>query len=707
MNALHPSGFSPGCRCASATSSQRWPRGEATGKPAASADTVETRRQVLHSTGIDWTTIFSHRALQGAGLSEAVGNRHKLAAIMAADAAGYSRLMALDEVGTIAALDAARAAFRSQVESFQGRVVDMAGDSVLALFETATGAVNAATAVQAQLEANLESVPADRRMRFRIGVHLGDVIEKPDGSVYGDGVNIAARLQGLAPHGGILISDAVHGAVRHRIRSKFEDLGEQQVKNIVDPVRAYRVEVATIHSASQSVSEPWPSSRLRLLRHLPRQRWWALGALVALVAGFGTFIAVRYIGPKTADGPPLMSLGVLPFKSANGADDAAFADSFTRELTAAVGHSPLAWGTIVVSTNAVAGYRAQQTDARALGQQLGVRYFAEGEVRRDGDDVFSSLSLVDAQTARQVWSARIVTPSSKAREWPELPVLRAANQLRAALYNAEKQRVTAKEVHTADPVELLFRFNIARDSVETKEGLEKARGLCDQLVRLGPALTASAYCQAILILADVESDPGIVSAQLQQKIDGFTRQAVQKAPSEGSVWRLRSAALEMQNQREAFDDAMAEAIRLDPSSAHYRAVRAENMIYVGRAEMALPLLVRAAELNTGAESRYHEHITCHALLSLGRYDDAVGHCEKVTSGAANYWAYANLAALYAQKGDLVKATAARDKTLELRPEFTIAWFKTWVQRTSNNPVYQGQVDAHFLPGLRKARFAEK
>ena len=640
-------------------------------------------------------------------MSETVGNRHKLAAIMAADAAGYSRLMVLDEGGTIAALDAARAAFRWQVDSFHGRVVDTAGDSVLALFETASGAVNAALAVQAQLEASLEGVPADRRMRFRIGVHLGDVIEKSDGSVYGDGVNIAARLQGLAPHGGILVSDAVHGAVRHRIHAKFEDLGEQQVKNIVDPVRAYRVEVATTHGASQSVSEPLQSSRLRPLRHLPRQRWWALGALLAFLAGLCTYIVVRNIGSTTADGPPLMSLGVLPFKSTNDAPDVAFADSFTRELTAAVGRGALGWGTSVVSTTAVADYRGQQTDARALGQKLGVRYLVEGEVRRDDDDVVSSLFLIDAQTARQVWSARIVTPLSKAREWPELPVLRAANQLWAALYSTETQRVIANEVHNADPVELLFRFMIAIQSVETKEGLSKARDLCEQVVRLGPALTGAAYCQAGLIMTEVELDPGIVSAQLLQRIDGLTRRAVQQAPSESSAWSLRSGALELQNQREAFDDAIAEAIRLDPSSANYRTARAENMIYLGRAEMAFPLLARAAELNTGAESRYYEHITCHALLSLGRYDDAVGHCEKTTSGAPSYWLYANLAAIYAQKGDLAKAAAAKNKTLELRPEFTITWFKAWVQRTSNNPVYQGQVDAHFLPGLRKAGFAEK
>jgi len=167
--------------------------------------------------------------------------RQRLAAILAADAAGYSRLMAADEAGTVVALDAARACFRSAIEAQRGRVIDMAGDSVLALFETAAGAVSAALAVQGQLAAQAAELPEERRMRFRIGVHLGDVIEKPDGSIYGDGVNIAARLQALAEAGGVTVSDAVHGAVKKRIAARFDDQGEQQVKNIGEPVRAYRV----------------------------------------------------------------------------------------------------------------------------------------------------------------------------------------------------------------------------------------------------------------------------------------------------------------------------------------------------------------------------------------------------------------------------------------------------------------------------------
>lgn len=168
-------------------------------------------------------------------------SRHRLLAIVAADVAGYSRLMSIDDKATVAALDKARKVFRQCIGTNDGRVVDMAGDSVLAVFDTASGAVTAALAAQEQLERGQIGMAEDRRMRFRIGIHLGDVIEKTDGTVYGDGVNIASRLEGLAKPGGVAVSDMVRSAVRDRMPIRFEDAGEHSVKNIGRPVRSFVV----------------------------------------------------------------------------------------------------------------------------------------------------------------------------------------------------------------------------------------------------------------------------------------------------------------------------------------------------------------------------------------------------------------------------------------------------------------------------------
>ena len=192
--------------------------------------------------------------MAGEASTTAPSVRRRLAAILAADVAGYSRLMAADEAATLAALDDARATFRLGIDAHGGRLIDMSGDSVLAVFESATAAVSAALAVQRELALAGEDVEDDQRMQFRIGVHLGDVMEKDDGTVYGDGVNTAARLEGLAEPGRVAVSSAVYAAVRGRLVARFDDLGSHRVKNIAEPVHAYRASEETRGLASRSAT---------------------------------------------------------------------------------------------------------------------------------------------------------------------------------------------------------------------------------------------------------------------------------------------------------------------------------------------------------------------------------------------------------------------------------------------------------------------
>jgi len=213
--------------------------------------------------------------------------RQRLAAILAADAAGFSRLMERDEHATLEALEAARTVFRQKVESNQGRVIDTAGDSVLAVFDSAAGAVTAAQAIQLVLERSAHDVADERRLRFRIGVHLGDVIEKAEGAVYGDGVNIAARLQGLAAPGGIVVSEAVRGAVKNRVSARFDDLGVQAVKNIADPVRAFAVAALGSGKAAppSGSAARKPASSVRLPTRRMRPSSMAMAPLVTMPSG--------------------------------------------------------------------------------------------------------------------------------------------------------------------------------------------------------------------------------------------------------------------------------------------------------------------------------------------------------------------------------------------------------------------------------------
>jgi adenylate cyclase len=287
--------------------------------------------------------------------------KQRLAAILAADVAGYSRLMSLDERATVEALDAARRVFRSRIESNQGRIIDMAGDSVLAVFETATGAVNAALAVQAELAALAADLPDDRRMRFRIGVHLGDVMEKADGSVYGDGVNIAARLEGLAEPGGITVSESIHAAVRGKTGGVFEDRGEQPVKNIAYPVRVFALR--------PDPSEPGPAA--------------------------SSF-------PDPFAGKP--SIAVLAFDNMTGdPTQEFFCEGISEDIITDLSKIE---GIGVIGRQSAFAYKGKANDLRRVCTELGVRYVLEGSVRKAGTQFRVTAQLIEGSSGTHLWAKR-------------------------------------------------------------------------------------------------------------------------------------------------------------------------------------------------------------------------------------------------------------------------------------------------------------
>jgi adenylate cyclase len=286
----------------------------------------------------------------------------RLAAILVADVAGYSRLMSLDERATVADLDAARALFRARVEASRsrGRVIDTAGDSVLAVFDTATGAVGAAVAIQEELARLFAGAPEERRMRFRIGLHLGDVIEKADGTVYGEGVNIAARLQELAEPGGITVSESIRTAVRGAAGTSFVDQGPQSLKNIGEPVRAYLVRLDR-----GSAPEPAPA------------------------------------GPTALPLPDRPSIAVLPFTNLSGdPEQEYFADGMVEDVITELSR----FGRLlVIARNTSFTYRVRP---RQVARELGVHFVLEGSVRRAGDRVRVTAQLIDGETGRHVWAER-------------------------------------------------------------------------------------------------------------------------------------------------------------------------------------------------------------------------------------------------------------------------------------------------------------
>jgi TolB-like protein len=282
--------------------------------------------------------------------------KRRLAAILAADVAGYSRLMGDDEQATLNTLNAYRAVFREHIDKRDGRVVDTAGDSVLAVFDSVVEAVQCAVDVQADIEPLNADLPEARRMLFRVGVNLGDVIGQDDGTIYGDGVNIAARLEGLAEPGGLMISANAFEQIDGKVPGAFTDAGEYKVKNMARPVHAYRL---------------------------------------------GTNDGAWAVPPSLPSKP---SIAVLAFDNMSGdAEQEYFADGIAEDLITAL--SGLRW-LFVVARNSSFTYKGQAIDVKQVARELGVRYVVEGSVRRGGERVRISVQLIDAMTGNHVWAKR-------------------------------------------------------------------------------------------------------------------------------------------------------------------------------------------------------------------------------------------------------------------------------------------------------------
>lgn len=336
-------------------------------------------------------------------MSDASVNRQRLAAILAADGVGYSRLMADDAQATLASLDAAREAFRVAILAHGGRVIDMAGDSVLAVFDTAAGAVTAALEAQQGIELRTAGEAADKRLRFRAGLHLGDVIEKADGSVYGDGVNIAARLQALASPGGIVASEALCGSVRNRVPARFENLGAQHVKNIADPVRAFRV-MALVESGSISVNQlQVVSGATRLLKL--RWFWLAVSMLLIVVVATRNVDAIRTLSwarfsPEAE--APAKSIAVLPFVNmTSDKEQEFFSDGLADELIDQLVKNP---ELRVIARSSSFAFRGRSEDIPTIARKLNVANILEGSVRRSGNRLRVTTTLVRASTGQNLWS---------------------------------------------------------------------------------------------------------------------------------------------------------------------------------------------------------------------------------------------------------------------------------------------------------------
>ncbi|MBW1686872.1 MAG: adenylate/guanylate cyclase domain-containing protein, partial [Deltaproteobacteria bacterium] len=380
------------------------------------------------------------------------GIERRLAAILCVDAVGYSRLMAEDEVATVRTLEAYREEMAALVRQHHGRVVDSPGDNLLAEFPSATEAVGCAVELQRVFEARNRARPAERRMAFRMGVHLGEVMAEGE-RIYGDGVNIAARLEGLAEPGGICISGAVHEQVESKLEAGFQDLGQQSLKNIPKPVRAFRVDTGSEAGTPQSVPR---SGRRALL---------AAGVLLLLVvAGLQVWRLERgRSGAPEAAAPeaPLSdeeltvpgfsgapAIAVLAFDNLSGdPEQEYFADGIAEDLITRL--SGWRWFP-VIARNSSFTYKGQAVDVKQVSRELGVRYLVEGSVRKWGDRVRISAQLIDATSGHHLWAETYDRELRDIFALQDEITLAVVSAIRPELHRAERGRTLRKRPQNLD-----------------------------------------------------------------------------------------------------------------------------------------------------------------------------------------------------------------------------------------------------------------
>ena len=575
---------------------------------------------------------------------EYTGHGQRLAAILVADAAGYSRLMAADESATVAALDAARALFRSHIESRGGRVVDMAGDSVLAVFQTALGAVSAALAIQQDLAASRAAVPADRQMCFRIGVHLGDVIEKDDGTVYGDGVNIAARLQAMAEVGGITVSDAVHGAVRGKVSASFVDRGEQTVKNIAHPVRSFALQPA---------------------------------------GGAATPAAPPALVPVGGDPslPAELSIAVLPFTNLSGdPQQDYFADGMVEDIITALARMRVFF---VIARNSSFVYKGQAVDIKQVGRALGVRYVLEGSVRRSGNRLRITGQLIEAESGRHVWAERFEGEMEDVFDLQDRIGESIVSAMEPSMRRADVERARAKPTSSLQAYDLLLRALPGLMPGADRAGNDEALALIRRALERDPHYANAMALGALACVGRVAGGHG--SADDIKAGLGYAEQSLAASNDDPLVLSNAGLALASLGYRALgvrvlgfrYDEAqraVERALKLAPGLLAVQYAAGMVRLILGEGKAALDHLGRAMRISPldPAASALIAGISA-AHLVCGRYEAALADARRAIQDSPNFgFAHLLQVAALGRLGRSDEARAATRRLVELAPGFTVS-----------------------------------
>lgn len=546
----------------------------------------------------------------------------KLRAILSADVKGYSLLMADDEVHTIESLKKYRSLMSSLIQEHFGRVVDNPGDNVLAEFSSAVNAVKASVQIQNRLKKENAKFVEDKRLEFRIGVNIGDVVHDGD-RIYGEGVNIAARIEGIAYAGGVCISRNTYDQVKDKIDLRFEYLGEHDVKNIKEPVRVYRVLMDT------ESSKPLIEEQLKL--------------------------------------PDKPSIAVLPFTNMSvEPTQEYFSDGLTEQI---INGLCKVSNLLVIARNSSFAYKGKAISVKQIAKELGVRYILEGSVQRAGDRIRVTAQLIDATTDYHMWSENYDRNLKDIFALQDEITMKLIIEMQVSLTSGEQARLWAggtTNIHAYDKwartMECIFQ--------RSEQSIAQARKFAEEAIKLDPmyafAYVALAYTHFIDLIWGFSKSPLLSFEQIER----LSEKALELNDSLDYAHSLLGMIFLFKRQ---YDEAIKKgekAVSLNPNGADVLALLGLTLNFAGEPKRAIPILEKAIRLNPIPPSHYFNHLSISYRL-IGHFNRSIKMCNKAISIEPNdVTHYVALVAAYVYSGQDKKAREVAAKIIKINPNFS-------------------------------------
>lgn len=586
-----------------------------------------------------------------------MSENRKLAAILAADVVGYSRLAGADEDLTLARLRALRSdLIDPTIAVHNGRVIKRTGDGALVEFRSVVDAVRCAMEVQNGMVERNAGVPQERRIEFRIGIHLGDVVEESDGDLMGDGVNIASRLEGVAAPGAICLSEDAYRQVKARLDLSVSDLGNTQLKNIAEPIRVYSLRVGTAEVKATANSES-ATSRLATVP------------------------------------PPKLSIAVLPFANMSGdVEQEYFADGISEDIITALSKLPQLF---VIARNSSFTFKDKNVHVQEVGRNLGVRYVLEGSVRRAGNRVRITAQLIDAASGGHLWAERFDRDLTDIFAVQDDVTQQIVDALAINLTEGDRQRLAPEHAGNIEAYDYFLRGRELWHRL-TKETNIAARDLLQRAIELDPNFASAHAFLALTHVLDYLNGWSPSPPNSREQAEELARRAVALDDRDPRAhWALSIVELYSRRHDVAISEAQR-AIILNPNFAEGHVSLGEALYYSARADEALKYFDRAKVLNP-----YFPDVLLHfqalASFGLGRYEQAVGLLkERLTCNPVTDVSRALLASSYGHLGRFGEARAAWEEVLRVNPDYSLA-YRRKVLPYKNPEDFELVVD-----GLRKA-----